>query len=148
MLAPALRCTGCLAAVPAPPRVNAGLFNPTALSFSVLLLSEACQPCLPFHLSLSLPSFCSLGLTVPKPDPDSPAAAAAAPTRGSPGSVPLPGSLAPSLASGCSVPGYPAASPSAWPLWARIHEVRPRLGAVLQVSQILCVPRLPSKASG
>lgn len=73
MLFAGLRRTGCVAAAPAPPRVNPGLFNPTALSFSVLLLSEGCQPCLPFHLSLSLRSFCSLALTVPKPDPDSPA---------------------------------------------------------------------------
>ena len=68
-----------------------------------------------------------------------PEAAPAAPLpcslAGSPGSVHLQGSAAPSLVLGSSVPDYPAVSPSVWLLRVRVHQVRQRLGAVLQVPQ-------------
>lgn len=68
-----------------------------------------------------------------------PEAAPAAPlpcsSAGSPVSVHLQSSAAPSLVSGSSVPDHPAVSPSAWLLRAHIHQARQRLGAVLQVPQ-------------
>jgi len=123
-------------------------FYPTAWCFSVLPLSKECQPYLPFPLSLSLCSFCSLWLTVPQPVPDTLARlwerCHHCSHHSCPGSVQLQSSPSPALVVGPSVPDYPAASPSAWLLWARVHPARQRLGAALQVPQYFVVSQASS----